>query len=372
MKLIPLLIIVFAVLLFGLSHPSSSVWAGENKVPVILDTDMGTDDWLAFAFIAKNPKFELLGISVVGNGLSPCPQAANNASYLLSLSGKANVPVACGSNWPMDGFASYPTPWREGSIQMLGELLPTFDPLRIYGDSSSLLTDLLLKSSVPVDIIAVGALTNIAAAIKAQPKLKSKIRRITVMGGAVHVPGNLRVHGFTDQLTNTKAEWNFYIDPVAARTVFLSGIPIGLVPLDATNKVPLTTEFIQRVKALPASPLQAFAARTFDRVKSSVSTGEYYHWDPLAAVVADDPGVCSDLRRNKLIIAAQSGNDYGLDGEISKTNFPTVSFFGRKRRALSETEAGATIESPGGSMIDVCVSVPPSVFEGKYLEVLGR
>lgn len=83
------------------------------------------------------------------------------------------------------------------------------------------------------------------------------------MGGAVKIPGNLRVHGFTDQQVNTKAEWNSYIDPVAARFAFQTEVPIRLVPLDAPNKVPLT--IIQRLHALTPSPLQAFAERTLNR-----------------------------------------------------------------------------------------------------------
>lgn len=68
----------------------------------------------------------------------------------------------------------------------------------------------------------------------------------------------------------------------------------------------------------------------------------------------------------------QLGNDYGLDGEIAKTTFPTVSFYGQKRRALSEKDAGATKEAPTGSMIDACMSVPAEVDEARYLEVFGR
>jgi len=372
MKRISLFLFLISFLISALSTPLSSGWAAERKVPLILDTDMGTDDWLAFAFIAKNPKYDLLGISVVGNGLSPCPQAANNASYLLGLVSKKDVPVACGSNWPMDGYASYPKPWRDITTTMRGEDLPIPNILQIYGDSSALLVELLQKSSDPVEILALGAMTNIATTIKARPKLKKKIKRITAMGGAVYVPGNLRVPGFTDQLRNTKAEWNFYIDPVAAKIVFQSGIPIRLVPLDATNLVPLTVDFVQRVKALPASPLQEFTARTLNRVSNALSTGEYYHWDPLAAVVADDPGICSYSLSKKFIISARLGNDYGIDNGIARTFFPTASSSGRKRFALSDKDAGASILDASGSMIDVCMEVPPAVFEQKYLDMLGR
>lgn len=358
-----LFIIVLTILSIGTSQ------ANGVARKVILDTDMGTDDWLALAYLEENPGIDLVGVTIVGNGLTPCPYAASNAKYILGLSKENDAtPVGCGSSWPMDGYASYPLLWREGGISMLGEIIPTTNPMERYDDATTLMSKLLIEASEPVEIIAIGAMTNIASVIKAQPKLKKKIKLITSMGGAVDVPGNLRVHGFTDQHPNTKAEWNFYIDPVAAKIVIRSGIPIRLVPLDATNKVPLTAEFVEQIHSLPASPIQSFVARTFDRVRTSSSNGEYYHWDPLAAVVADNPSVCDRDENRRLDVVSLPGQDYGIPNGQSPSYFPLSGYFGKKRKPLSELAAGATVKNSKTPSVKVCFHVDPAVYEMEFIK----
>lgn len=172
-------LLVWALLL--VIQPISSQ-AQPSRLPVIVVSDMGTEDWLALAYITQSPKFELLGITIAGNGLAPCPYAAMNAQYLLQMT-RTQVPVACSSPWPMNGYASYPKSWREGSISMLGENPTAGNPQQSFEDAPTLLTRLLEQAKAPVDIIAIGAMTNIAIVLKTYPKLKSKIRKITSMGG---------------------------------------------------------------------------------------------------------------------------------------------------------------------------------------------
>jgi len=341
------------------------------RIPVIVDSDMGTDDWLALAYITRNANFELLGITIAGNGLTPCPHAAFNAQYLLEMT-QTQAPVSCSSPWPMNGYASYPKPWREGSITMLGENPTVRNPQQSFEDAPRLLARLLEQSKEPVDIIAIGALTNIATVLQTYPKLKSKIRKITSMGGAIGIPGNLRVHGFTENHTNRKAEWNYYIDPVAAKLVFDSGVPLFLVPLNATNQAPLTPEFVERVRNARNTPAQSFVLRTFERIASSTSTGEYYHWDPLAAVVASDPDLCVQRSRMRLTVASQRGADHGLDNGQPWNTFPLLAFDGRKRHGLSESQAGAVVASKKGLLIDVCMKVDTSAFEAEFIRTISR
>lgn len=339
--------------------------------PLIIDTDMGTDDWLAIAYIAQNKKIELLGITIVGNGIASCNNAAHNAQYILNMSERnARKPIGCGSIWPMDGYASYPKIWRETGANMMGEKIPPINPEKIYPDSTTLLAKLLHNSKIPVDILAIGSMTNIAAVITADPKLKSKIRRIFSMGGAVNVPGNLRVHGFTENHTNTKAEWNYYIDPIATKIVFESGIPITLVPLDATNKVPLTREFIKKLDGKnPKSP-EAFSLRIFENIEKSSTNGEYYHWDPLTAAVASHPTLCDQIEKVRLTISAEKGQDMGLTNGQSKESFPFTNATGQKRSPLNSESAGATIRSKNGHVIDVCMHVDAKTFENNFINTV--
>jgi pyrimidine-specific ribonucleoside hydrolase len=343
----------------------------KTNTPLIIDTDMGTDDWLAIAFIAQNQNIDLLGISIVGNGIASCANAAHNAQYLLNMSSRnANKPIGCGSNWPMDGYASYPKIWRETGANMMGEKIPPSNPNQHHEDGPTLLAKLLRDSASPVDILAIGSMTNIAAVISAEPALKKKIKRIYSMGGAVNTGGNLRVHGFTDNHTNTKAEWNYYIDPVATKIVFESGIPITLVPLDATNKVPLTKEFIARLNEPNQKLLEAFSFRIFENISKSTTNGEYFHWDPLTAAVASNPQICDKIQKIKLAVIADKGKDMGLQNGQAPEWFPFANSMGGKRHPLNEHSAGATVPSESGKVIDVCTHVDARKFEDLFIDTL--
>lgn len=356
--------------MMSLPVQSATAASGQGR-PLIVDTDMGTDDWLALTYITQHPNIDLRGVTIVGNGLASCDRAPQNARQLLQMSKRnADKPIGCGSEWPLDGYASYPRIWRETGADMMGEALPASQPETLYPDGPTLLARLLKESEQPVDILAIGSMTNLATTIKAQPELKKKIGRIISMGGAVDVPGNLRVHGFTDEHTNTRAEWNFYIDPLASQIVLQSGIPITLVPLDATNKVPLTDEFVASVQENQATDAQSFVARIFRKIKESTTNGEYFHWDPLAATVASTPELCDQMQTIRLSVVTSPGNDDGPDQGLPDEMFPLTNSTGGLRNALDDKAAGATVRSNSGSPIDVCLHVDTRAFEAEFLRTI--
>ncbi len=350
----------------------SSVQDLNGQIPIIVDTDMGTDDWLALSYVVSSTKANLLGVTIVGNGLAPCNEGVRNARYLLGLSHeKADRPVGCGSTWPMDGYASYPRMWRRNAADMMGETALSPQHEASFVDGPTLLADLLANSPEPVLILAIGSMTNIATVLKLSPNLKKKIKAVVSMGGAVHVNGNLRVPGFTDTVRNTKAEWNYYIDPVAAKIVFESGVPIKLVPLDATNKVPLREVFILRTEQLRKTALGAFVNRIFTWISQSESNGEYYHWDPLTAVLSLNPDLCSKVERLGLAVITDAGSDTGVSSGQPMILFPYSSFEGERRKPLSDTAAGATVVSLTGTTVDVCLRAEAAVYEDNFLTTLG-
>lgn len=99
---------------------------------------------------------------------------------------------------------------------------------------------------------------------------------------------------------------------------------------------------------------------------------QYLHWDPLAAVIAVDSSVCRHEVVRKIDVVINPGTDYGLPNGDPKSAFPVISFFGRKRKALSASSAGATVESVHGSRINVCLDADPSLFESSYLNVISN
>ena len=146
-----------------------------------------------------------------------------------------------------------------------------------------------------VRILALGPLTNLAEALEREPSIAQSIQEIVIMGGAIQVPGNLG-DGGVFKTSNKTAEWNIFVDPLAARIVFRSHIPILLVPLDATNKVPIDVAFLREFQAHAVSPLGRVAGQVLETDRESIQGNYFYAWDPLAAVALLHPEVIKSSR----------------------------------------------------------------------------
>ena len=113
-----------------------------------------------------------------------------------------------------------------------------------------MIVDTVNASPALAAIMAAGPLTNIALAL--DPTLAGRIKMLYVMSSAVGVEGNVGNSGVG--IENEVAEWNIYADPVVAAQVFKSGMPITLVPLDATRDAPVTHEFLGCLNAARSTP----------------------------------------------------------------------------------------------------------------------
>ena len=103
------------------------------------------------------------------------------------------------------------------------------------------------------------------------------------MGGALEVLGNV---GFSRaDIENQVAEWNIFVDPLAAKRVFASGAPITLVPLDATNDAPVNLDFYFSLQANHNTPEAKFVYRVLTTQLDFIASGGYYFWDPLSAAL---------------------------------------------------------------------------------------
>jgi purine nucleosidase len=193
----------------------------------------------------------------------------------------------------------------------------------------------LLTAGQAYSILETGPLTNIADALKLNPAIKRNIRRIYVMGGAVRVPGNVDQAGY-----DGSAEWNFFNQPQAAAFVLRSGIPITLVPLDSTNKVPLTRRFIDQLGGQPSAGSQ-LAAQAWRLAATQTGTDQYYFWDTLTAAVM-------------------------LDRSLVRTENLRISV------VTEGPSQGRTLEDANGNLVEVAVDAYPERVERLFLEVLGR
>ncbi|MXZ05099.1 MAG: nucleoside hydrolase, partial [Rhodothermaceae bacterium] len=163
----------------------------------------------------------------------------------------------------------------------------------------------LSRASRPVRVLALGALTTLTTLTRASAPA---LEELVIMGGAVDVPGNVND---SDEFVspNGKAEWNFFVDPLAASKVFASDLPITLIPLDATNQVPVKIPFIDEFIRMARCPIGRMTSQVLESIRPFAAQGVFYAWDPLAAVYLVNPDIVT-LTRFPVEVKA-SGPDAG-------------------------------------------------------------
>ena len=194
-----------------------------KPVNVIFDTDPGIDDAMALLLLHALPSINIQAISTVFGNAS-IEDCTRNALYICERF-SLPYPVYKGAGVTFSGLAETAYPDFVHGADGLGDVgFPV--PTRRAEPQSSVdyMIETLRATSEPIEVLAVGRMTNLAEALKQAPDIGPLIDRIVMMGGAVAVPGNV----------TEWAEANIYGDPEAAAFVFDSGVPVLMVGLDAT------------------------------------------------------------------------------------------------------------------------------------------
>ena len=254
------------------------------QTKVIIDTDPGTDDALAIMMALNAPELDVQGLTTVGGNAS-LAHTTRNALRLLEYLGRAEISVYRGAARPLDGRFQHAY-YHHGPGGLTVRLPPhesTLPPLR----ASEYIASLAESLAGELVLIALGPLTNVARAMTAEPRVVEWLKEIVVMGGAVHVQGNVTPH----------AEFNIFNDPHAARLVLSSGTPVTLVALDVCDEVHVTAEEVSR----HAGPSRG--ARLAERILTNWfgahgEVGRYGLCDPLAIVATVDPDVMTYRARD--------------------------------------------------------------------------
>jgi purine nucleosidase len=261
--------------------------------PVIIDTDAGSDDLMAIAFLLSRQDVKIEAITIV-DGLAHVPAGAANVLRLLQLAGAIEVPVYLGAEEPLERTAPFPAEWRRTSDNLPSVKLPIAKRKAESRRATDFLVERLADPARPVSILALGPLTNLGQAFRRAPQCSRAITELVIMGGAVRVRGNLDDGGFF-KTPNTTTEWNLFHDPLAAEIVFHSGVSLRMIPLDATNKVPIDTAFLQELSR-KRTPLAEVVAQILEAERSLIEQKLFFAWDPLAAVALVNPAVVTTRR----------------------------------------------------------------------------
>ncbi len=258
---------------------------------LVIDTDPGVDDALAFMLALRSPEVKVDLITTVAGNV-PVAQGTENAHRLLALLNPETWPtVVQGASRPLnralhtakdvhgdDGLGGLTRLNRRDGTPRF----PLPDKRPRYRQAAQRLIDCVEAEGPDLTIVALGPLTNIAQAIRRAPDTMRRLGHLIIMGGAVTVPGNV----------TPTAEFNIFVDPHAAAIVAASGIRSTWVPLDVTRRVRLTKTFLDQHLAEQNTPLaEAIRELTRNLLQGRhQSQGMPLH-DPLALAVAIDPEV---------------------------------------------------------------------------------
>lgn len=279
--------------------------ATDALIRVIWDDDGSPDGVIALMYLMAHPGIEVEALTV-SVGESHPGVFAPLLTRMLALVGE-DMPVAAGLESPLMGSNQFPEDWRVPTNTFWDIALP--DPVRPIESVSAgqLIVDRVNTSPEPLVLFISGPLTNLADALRLDPLISSKVRQVVIMGGALNVGGNL--HEGYPEMGNTTAEWNTWIDPLAAQEVLSSGIPVLLVPLDATNQVTWSRQQVAAWETTGTAHGQ-LAATLHRWSLGALGRDELFIWDLVAAVAIDRPDLCVSEETHLEVVTA-SGPEQG-------------------------------------------------------------
>ena len=202
---------------------------------IIIDTDPGVDDAFTFLLALASPEIQLEALTTTQGNVT-VEKATRNALSVLELAHAGHIPVVQGSVLPLI------QPLRasaaiHGESGLGSSRLPESQAKPLHKHAVDYLIERVLAEPGELSIFPIGPLTNIAMAIRKEPRFAQAVKQLVIMGGAIQEGGNM----------TPLAEFNIYVDPHAAHIVFHSGIPITLIPLDVTHKCLLKQEHMDRL-----------------------------------------------------------------------------------------------------------------------------
>jgi purine nucleosidase len=216
---------------------------------IILDCDPGHDDAMAILLAHGSPEIDLLAITTVA-GNQTLDKTSLNARRVCTVAG-IRVPVAAGCDRPLTRELKTAA-YIHGESGLDG---PAFGRPTVPLDERhavDLIIELVMGSGGDITLVPTAPLTNIAMAVRKEPRIVQKVHEVVLMGGA-YTRGN----------TTPAAEFNIHADPEAAAVVFDAGWPLTMIGLDLTHQALATPDVLARLTAL-GTPVAALAVQLME------------------------------------------------------------------------------------------------------------
>ncbi|MCC9194498.1 nucleoside hydrolase [Arthrobacter sp. zg-Y916] len=254
---------------------------------IILDCDPGHDDAIALLLAHGNPEIELLAVTTV-MGNQTLEKVTRNALSVARVAGITDVPFAAGCARPLVRTVET-APDIHGESGLDGPVLPEPAIELDSGHAVDLIIDTVMSHEPgTVTLVPTGALTNIALAVRKEPRIAQRVKEVVLMGGGYHT-GNW----------SAVAEFNIIIDPEAAHIVFHEKWPLTMVGLDLTHQALATDDVVQRITAVGTAPA-TFVGELLEFFRTSYRDAQGFAappvHDPCAVALVIDPKVMTTRR----------------------------------------------------------------------------
>lgn len=243
---------------------------------IILDVDIGGDDAVALLLAGHHPALRLEAVTVT-HGNAPLEITIDNTLAIISAGQLGQIPVYAGADRPLVGLPVKPSATQAARLPLPAHNL-SVGPIRA---AQFLIEYYLARDGPDTVLVPLGPQTNVALALRMEPRLAERIPRIVMMGGA-----------FLEGNTTASAEFNILADPEAAQIVFQSGIPITMVGLEVTAQGWLSLEDAGQIRGL-GTPWACAAAELAERdirwFIEKRGTGQGQIFDACAVAAVIDP-----------------------------------------------------------------------------------
>lgn len=270
-------------------------------VKLLIDCDPGVDDAIALLLAAGNPDAEVVAITTVA-GNQTLEKVTLNARRVATIAGLGAVPVAAGCDRPLlrDQILAAEIHGESG-MDGPAYFEPTVPLAGVHG--VDLIVETVLSYPGEVTLVPIGPLTNVAAALRREPRIAELVAGVVLMGGS-YTRGN----------TTAAAEFNILVDPEAAAVVFGAGWPLTMVGLDVTQQARATTDVVGRIAAL-GTPVATFVLDLLHgaeaRMAALGATAPLAVHDAVAVACAIDPSLVQSERAH-VAIELRGEHTYGM------------------------------------------------------------
>ncbi len=202
---------------------------------IIIDTDPGVDDTMAIFFALRSPELDVIGLTTIFGNVHT-DLATINALRLLEIAGRRDIPVAQGAAAPLAGPFEGPVPFVHGDDGQGNVHLPPPSTRAVSEAAAAFIVEQVMAAPGEIMLVPIGPLTNIALALRLEPRIAENVKEVVLMGGNALCPGN----------ATPAAEANIHNDPEAADVVFGAGWQVTMVGLDVTHTVNMTPAHLDR------------------------------------------------------------------------------------------------------------------------------